>query len=147
MPQNGGAACGILLAMSQNLDLVRSIYAAWEQGDFSSFGWADPEIEYVVADGPAPGTGTGLEQLRERQSSWTSVWDRFRIEVDEYRELDDGRVLVLTRGSGRGRTSGLEVGEVAAKSADVFHLRDGRVTSLFVYYDRGHALADLGLEE
>jgi hypothetical protein len=33
--------------VSAPLELVRSIYAKWELGDFGSADWADPQIEYI----------------------------------------------------------------------------------------------------
>ena len=133
--------------MSENLDLVRSIYAAWERGDFSSAEWAHPEIEYVIADGPAPGSWTGLAGLAEGWRDFLSAWEDFRVEAEEYRELDGERVLVLVHLSGRGKTSGLELGQMQAKGASLFHIRDGKVTRLVAYWDRERALADLGLAE
>jgi ketosteroid isomerase-like protein len=73
-----------------------------------------------------------------------AAWDELRFEVEGYRELDDERVLVLDHRSGRGKGSGVEV---ATKGAAVYHVRDGRVVRLILYWDRDRALADLGLEE
>jgi ketosteroid isomerase-like protein len=130
-----------------NVELVRSIFAAWERGDFSSAEWADPEIEFVIADGPSPTTWRGLSGLAEGHRAWLGAWEGFRSEAEEYRELDDERVLVLSRYSGRGKTSGLELGQMGGKGAGVAHIRDGRVTKLVWYTDRESALADLGLAE
>ena len=81
--------------MSANLELVRSIYADHERGDFRSTEWAHPEIEYVVVGGPEPGRWTGLAGMAASFRNFLTSWDDFRIEPEEYRALDDERVLVL----------------------------------------------------
>jgi ketosteroid isomerase-like protein len=130
---------------SANLDLVRSIQAAWQRGDFSSVEWADPEIEYVIADGPSPGRWRGLAEMAEGWRDFLSVWEEYRAEADEYRELNGERVLVLLHVSARGKTSGLDLGQMATRGANLFHVRGGRVTRLVIYFNRDRALADLGL--
>jgi ketosteroid isomerase-like protein len=88
--------------MSENLDLVRSIFDGWERGDYSAVGWADAEIEFTVADGPAPGKQTGLTGMAKAYRRFLSSWEDFRA---------------------------------------------GMVVRLVNYWDREHALADLGLVE
>jgi hypothetical protein len=112
--------------VSDNLDLLRSIIADWERGDFSSVGWAHAEIEYVFADGPSPGTWTGLTGLAEGFRDFVGGLEAFRFEAEEYCELDGERVLVLARFSGRGKTSGLELGETHTTVAQLFHVREGK---------------------
>jgi ketosteroid isomerase-like protein len=130
---------------SSNLDLVRSLYAAWERGDyFNSAEWADPEIEFVVRDGLSATTWTGLVGMAEGWSSLLSAWEGHRVEADEYREIDDERILVLDTVSARGKSSGLDIGQVRGRTATLFHVRGGRITRLVVYADRDRALADLG---
>jgi ketosteroid isomerase-like protein len=131
--------------MSENLDLVRSICAPWARGDWSSVEWVDPEIEFVVGDGPTPGRWTGLAGLIEGFREVLSAYDDYRTVPEEFRELEDGRVLKFHRYSGRGKTSGMEIGQIAAKGADLFEIHDGKVARLVIYFDREHALADLGL--
>jgi ketosteroid isomerase-like protein len=130
---------------SANVDFVRSLHAAWERGDYSSVEWAHPEIEYVIADGPAPGSWTGRAGMAGAFREVLSVWEGYRVEVDEYRELDGERVLVLLHFSARGKTSGLEVAQMRAEGASLFHLRGGKVTRLVLYSDRERALAEIGL--
>jgi hypothetical protein len=78
------------------------------------------------------------------------VLEQGRIEAEEYRELDGQRVLVLDRRSGAFKHSGIEYGGAAGiptTGAHLFHMSNGVVSRLVMYFDRARALADLGLEE
>jgi ketosteroid isomerase-like protein len=126
-----------------HLALVKSIYAGWERGDFSSNEWADPEIDFSFAGGPEPEALTGVEEMARGYRDFLRAWKGFRAEPEEYMVIDDERILVLVRNSGRGRISGLELQERSV--ANLFHVRDGKVTRIVVYMDRRQAFADLGL--
>src|SRR5260370_310382 len=125
---------------SANVELVRSIFVAWERGDFSSAEWADPEIkwvtaaghapgpatalkwahrdiEFVIADGPSPASWTGLDRMAEGWRDFLIGWADFRGKPEEFRVLDGERVFVLTHFSARGKKSGLEVGQIWTRGA------------------------------
>jgi hypothetical protein len=137
--------------MPANLDLVRSIYADWERGDFRSANWADPNIEYTVEEfGPLVAQAwIGPAGMAEGARSMIEVIDQGRIEAEDYRELDGHRVLMLDRRSGTFKHSGIEYGGSGGHrqwwGAHLFHISNGKVTRLVAYSDRDRALADLGL--
>src|SRR5436190_15051142 len=119
--------------MSENVELVRSIYAAIGHGDFGSADWADPEIEYVRADGLEPDSLIGRDGLIAAMRSLFGALEDFRNEAEDYRELDAERVLVLTSVSARGKASGLPVGQ---KGAELFEIRADKVKRIDTYIDR-----------
>jgi hypothetical protein len=132
----------------ENVEFVRSIYEPWGRGDFHSVEWADPEIEFVIADfGPLIGSWKGLAGMAETWGTFLGAWEEYRTEVDEYRELDDERVLVLLHIIGSGKASGVQLGQVRTNAANLFHVRGRKVTRLVLYSDRERAFAELGLSE
>jgi ketosteroid isomerase-like protein len=87
----------------------------------------------------------GMAGMVEYSRAFLGAWEDVRAEVEEYRELDDERVLVFVQATARGKASGLEVGQMRTTHAILFHIRDSKVTRLVLYWDRERALADLGL--
>src|SRR5204862_285443 len=80
---------------------------------------ADPEIEFVVADGTDPGVWTGVARMAGAWREVLSLWDDVRVDVGDYRPLDDERVLVLLTWTGRARGSGLNLAEMPWTGANV----------------------------
>ncbi len=73
------------------------------------------------------------------------AWEELRVKAEEYREVDDERILVLVHWAGRGRASGVALEQISNKPASLFHVRNGKVTRLVLYWNGERALADLGL--
>jgi hypothetical protein len=130
---------------SANVELVRSIFDAWQHGDFDSAAWADPDIAFVLADGPSPGSWEGLDGMIEGWRDFLGAWEHWRGEAEHYRELDGQRVLVLIHGTGRGKASGLDAAQIRSEGANLFHISGGKVKRLVVYFNRERAFADLGV--
>jgi ketosteroid isomerase-like protein len=132
--------------VSSNLELVKSIYADWERGDWGSADWADPEIEFEMIGGLMEGSWTGVADMGNAWGAMLAAWEDLKAIPEEFRELDDERVLVLLQNTGRGRGSGIEIGGISARSANVFTVRNGKVKRLTLYWNRDRALADLGFD-
>jgi hypothetical protein len=133
--------------VSESLDRARSIFASWERGDFRSVEWADPEVEFVMVDGPTPGTWHGLPGMEEGWRDFLHIWDDWRVTAEGMREAGEERVLVLGRFSGRGKASGVELSDLSTHGACTIQTSGGKVTRVAIYWDRERALADLGLAE
>lgn len=85
----------------------------------------------MTVGGPEPGSSTAEDTHDLRD--FLSVWDDYRTEAEEYRQLDNEPILVMARSSGRGRTSGLEI---AQPRANLFCLDGGKVTRAAFYWAR-----------
>jgi ketosteroid isomerase-like protein len=135
--------------MSANLDLVRSIYADWERGDFSRSEPFHGNVEYariggeVVSGSGGPGRWHGRDEMWQATIEWLRLWEEFHTRAEDFIDVDD-RVVVLSHQTARGKLSGISVDK---HGADVFTLHDGRIIRLESYWDQHEALKALGLEE
>ena len=151
--------------MSENLDLVRSIYADWERGDFGSAEWADPEILTRVAyewfnrkkepppmwlpDGefinsredPDHGVYRGIDAIRKQHQGWFDAYPDLHVEPLEIRANGD-LVFVWARFTGHGADSGAAM---EMKLAHVATNERGRTRRIQEYFDRAEALKAVGL--
>jgi ketosteroid isomerase-like protein len=128
--------------MSDNVELVRSIYADWSRGEMALDRF-DPEIVMVESSAiPGAPSAHGLDAVRRYIESFPRYWREIRIEPQECVDAGD-RVIVVARLVGRGRSSGVEVERTWAY---VWTLRNGKALRMEAYADRDEALAAVGTE-
>ncbi len=102
-------------------------------------------MEYRVADGPSPGTWTGIEGMTEGFRDVLAAWEDWGVVADDYLDLAGDRVLVSFHCTGRGKASGVDLAQLHVRGATLFEVGDSKITRIVQYFDRDRALADLGL--
>ena len=94
------------------LDTIRGSIEAFSRGDFDQalIGF-DPDIEWEVGSDLLPDGETyrGHEGVLEFWRTWHQLFSPVHLEIEECTEVDDDRVCVITRLSGRGAGSGVPV--------------------------------------
>jgi ketosteroid isomerase-like protein len=69
----------------ENVDLVRSIYAATGRGDYVSAGaFLHPDIEFTAVGGPEVVEATGFVALADLWGGFLDSWEDFRVVADTY---------------------------------------------------------------
>jgi ketosteroid isomerase-like protein len=129
--------------MSQeNVEVVRRCLETYEADEDAWLQTLDPELEwYPRGDGHI--RRVGLDAAVGVRRRWLESWDDHRLDVEEVKG-GGASVVVGTRVSGRGKGSGLEVD---LRVYLHFKLRNGKVSYVYEYAERGEALEAAGLME
>jgi ketosteroid isomerase-like protein len=122
----------------RNVEVVREIIDALNRGDVDGLlARLDPEFEWrPLETSPVAGVYRGRDEVRAYVEDWLNTFDDVRLELEEATETDD-HVVVAVYGVGRGRTSGLELGN---RFCQLWTLRNGAAVRMQEYPTREAAL-------
>lgn len=107
----------------QNVEIVRETFARLRRGE-SVLDVLSPDVVWEVSGGPDRGEYRGVDAVADYYRRYFGAWEEFRVEIQEIRELPDGRVFVVAIDSGRGKGSGAEVEMVVFQ---IWTLSEGKV--------------------
>ncbi len=131
--------------MSQeNVEIIRAMYEHWARGEFPA-DFYDTEVEHWRIGAQTPdmeGEFRGLEELSRAMREYLHPFSDLRIEAEEIIDLDDDRVLVLSRHTAVGKLSGAPINH---ELGDLFTLRAGKIVRYDSYWDRAEAMKTVGL--
>jgi ketosteroid isomerase-like protein len=134
--------------MSQeNVELVTAALetwnSRWRDGDpDTALDMLDPDVVFDFSGNVFnPRVLRGHDGYRQLMAEVAEVWDEVTFEVEELFPTDDG-VLTFVVARLRGRASGVAIED---RVAQLFTLRDGKITRMQAYSDREEALEAAGL--
>ena len=127
--------------MQPGVELVRRIIEALNRGDLDGMlAHMHPDFEWRPLEAsPVARVYRGREQVRRYVEDWLSTFESLRLELEEPEEVGD-RVVVVVRGHGRGRASGVQL---ETRFCQVWTVRGGRALRMEEYATREEGLAAL----
>jgi len=133
--------------MSQeNVELVRLGIEAFRQGNWELVQEnSHPDLVIVQPpEVPDAKTYRGPHAVADAAADWPSQWEDFKLELVELIDVDEERVISVTRHHGRGAESGIEMDFIVAY---LHTLRDNKLARLDMFFSRAKALEAAGLPE
>jgi ketosteroid isomerase-like protein len=131
----------------ENVDIVRQAWDDWLRGDLPAlFGLYDDAVVWDTRhfrDWPESAY-QGIDGVQRFLTEWLEVWDQYELAVEEIIPAPDGRVVSIITQRGVGRDSGLPM---HMEMAQITTIREGMITRIDNYDDRGEALVAAGLRE
>ena len=128
-----------------DVEQVRKGYDSLRRGDVDFvLTLIRPDFELEVhTDRPdiAETVYRGRDGFLRNIAELTEVFDDFALEPEEFLEGDE-QLVVVTRATGRGKSSGVDVDQ---RLFHVWTVRDGKAARLEIYRDRAAALEAAGI--
>jgi ketosteroid isomerase-like protein len=123
-----------------NVEIVLSVYDRVARGEAVGELFHE-DVEWWM---PHPGgQGHGLAEVGAFWRDYEATWENREIELEDVRQLEDGRVLVLFTERARGRASGIDT---EASPGAIWTLRDGKIAGFKAWIDRSDAIRAAGLD-
>jgi ketosteroid isomerase-like protein len=128
----------------ENVEVVRRAYDAWNAGDVTALArlYSSDIVMHHASGWPEPGPSVGREAVMREIEQLRDAWQGDTLEP--VTDLVDAGDSVVTRdiwrGTGRGPSADMEFSRV-------FTLRDGKISSIRIFWDHTEALEAAGLRE
>jgi ketosteroid isomerase-like protein len=131
------------VAQVSNIELVRSMFEAYgTSAPEGAFDFMHPEIQYDLTVRPDGKVWHGHAGVRSAMLEWTSTWEGWEMDVEDYLDAGHDRVVVLWNERGRAKGSGVPLVQAGTTVCTV---REGLIVAMVVNVDRDATLRGLGL--
>ena len=133
------------MTSTDNVEIVRRAYVAFNEGGFAAADarglLSDDLVFEEPPEQPAPRVARGRTESLAMAGQFDEAWEKHSSEIEEMRELEDGRVFVLTIEHFRGR-DGLVVDQPCGM---IFTLRNGEIARFQALWERATAAKVAGV--